>query len=162
MKDNKATIFYFLMSIIFLDFGNQLKLIFQNPYFSRFNNAIFSIVKVQNTGGAFSLFQNNAKILAFLGIAVIIYLSIYVIKNVAFKDKFKLLSLTLFCAGTLGNILERITQGYVVDYFKLNFINFPVFNAFDIMICTGIALYVIFVLFKKDETKLNDNTTNNN
>ncbi len=146
MKDKKALIFYFLMGLILLDFGNQLKKISYNPYFQLKTNPVFSIVHVNNSGGAFSLFQNGAQILAILGIIVILFLIYYVYKNISFKDKFSLLSITLFSAGVLGNLIERIKFGYVVDYIKLNFINFPVFNSFDIMICVGIILYVIFVL----------------
>lgn len=163
MKDKKAFIFYFLMSIIFLDFGNQLKIISNNPYLKNIiDNSLFSIVHLNNSGGAFSIFQNNAKILAVFGIIVILYLTYYVIRHVTFNDKIILLSLTLFAAGTLGNLIERIRFGYVIDYIKLNFIDFPVFNAFDIMICTGISLYVLFVLFKKEfKVKTNDNNSDN-
>ena len=59
---------------------------------------------------------------------------------------FLLLSLTIFSAGALGNAIERLNYGYVIDYVKLNFIDFPVFNAFDIMICIGIGLYCLSIL----------------
>ena len=57
------------------------------------------------------------------------------------------MSITLFSSGALGNLIERIQFGYVIDYINLNFINFPVFNMFDIMICLGVFLYFIFVVF---------------
>ena len=84
----------------------------------------------------------------------------YVYKNVSFKDKIELFSLTVFMGGTLGNLFERINNGHVVDYIKLNFIDFPVFNAFDIMICLGVFLYVVFVLF--DFKSLKEQTHDNN
>ena len=153
MKDKKAFIFYFLMTIIFLDFGNQLRKISFNSFFDDFSFPIFSIVHLNNTGSAFSLLQNQAKILAIFGIIAILFLTIYVIKNITFIDKTALLSITLFSAGSLGNIVERFQYGYVIDYIKLNFINFPVFNAFDIMICLGIFIYTIFVLFDTKREK---------
>jgi len=63
------------------------------------------------------------------------------------------LALTLFSAGTLGNVIERFKFGYVVDYIKLNFINFPVFNAFDVMICLGIFVYCLYILLENKKVK---------
>ena len=146
MKDKKACIFYFLMTIILLDFGNHLRKISQHPLVENISNSFFSIVHLNNTGSAFSLFQNNAKLLAVFGFFVIFFIAFEVFKNISFNDKNELLALTLFSAGALGNVLERFQFGYVIDYIKLNFINFPVFNAFDIMICTGIFLYSICIL----------------
>ena len=147
MRGNKAFIFYFLMNIILLDFGNHLRKIFQNPYLAqKINNDIFTIFNVNNTGSAFSLFQNNAKTLAIFGIVAVVFIAFYVFKFVSFEDKNKLLSLTIFSAGALGNAIERLNYGYVIDYVKLNFIDFPVFNAFDIMICIGIGLYCLSIL----------------
>lgn len=146
MKDKKAVIFYFLMSIIFLDFGNQLRIISQSSYAKSLSNPLFSIVNINNTGSAFSLFQHHAKLLALFGIIALVFVGCYVFKNIKFSDKIPLLALTLFSAGTLGNIIERLKYGFVVDYIKLNFIDFPVFNCFDIMICTSIFLYFLFVL----------------
>lgn len=147
MKDKKAVIFYFLMSLVLVDFGNQLRKISYNSFFEDFSNPIFSIIHTTNTGSAFSLFENHSQIIAYLGILILLFIILYVIKNIKLSDRTELLSITLFTAGTLGNIIERLTYGHVVDYIKLNFINFPIFNTFDIMICIGIILYTIFVLF---------------
>lgn len=157
MKDKKALIFYFLMTIILLDFGNQLRRISHLASLENINNSIFSITHLNNTGSAFSMFQNNAKILAIFGIIVILIIAFEVFKNVSFKDKNELLALTLFSAGTLGNIIERLQLGHVVDYVKLNFINFPIFNAFDVMICLGIFIYCIDIIldFKKAKNEKN-------
>ena len=162
MKDKKAFIFYFLMSIIFWDFGNQLRKISHNSYFDSFNNPVFSIIHVNNTGGAFGLFQNHIDLLVVIGIVAVFIISLYVYKNLSFKDKIELFSLTVFMGGTLGNLFERIKFGHVIDYIKLNFINFPVFNAFDIMICFGVFLYIVFLLLdlKAFKGQINDNNRN--
>ena len=157
MKDKRACIFYFLMTVILLDFGNQIRKISHMSYFEKIDNPIFSIVHVNNTGSAFSLFQDHAKILAYLGIGVILFIAFQVFRNVSFNDKNNLLALTLFSAGTLGNIIERLQFGHVVDYIKLNFINFPVFNAFDIMICIGIFLYCVSIFFEIKKGKNDGN-----
>jgi len=157
VKDKRAFIFYFLMSIIFWDFGNQIRKISYNSFFENFNNPIFSIVHVNNTGSAFSLFENNTLFLILFGVFAIGVVSFYVFKNISFEDKTALMSFTLFMGGTLGNLFERIQTGYVTDYIKLNFINFPVFNAFDIMICSGVFLCAIFTLFDFNTLKKEQN-----
>jgi len=159
MKDKKAVIFYFLMTLILLDFGNHLKNILKNPNVTNaINNDVFSIHFINNTGSAFNLFQDKTIFLAILGIIVIIFVAIEIFKNITFNDKTQLLALTLFSAGALGNVIERFRFGYVADYIKLNFIKFPVFNAFDIMICTGIFLYCLYLFldFKNNKKAEND------
>lgn len=159
MKDKKACIFYFLMTIILLDFGNQLRNISYYSSINTIHNSFLSITHLNNTGSAFSMFQNNAQILAYFGIFVLAFIAFQVFKNISFNDKNQLLALTLFSAGTLGNVIERFKFGYVVDYIKLNFINFPVFNAFDIMICTGIFMYCLYILLENKKVK-NDSNKN--
>ena len=146
MRDKKAFIFYFLMSIVFWDFGNQLRKISFNSYFDNFSNPVFSVIHVNNSGSAFGLFQNHLDMLVILGIVAVLVISLYVYKNLSFKDRIELFSLTVFTGGILGNLFERIKFGHVIDYIKLNFIDFPVFNAFDIMICFGVFLYIVFLL----------------
>ncbi len=149
MKNNsakKALIFYFLMNLILLDFGNQLRKLSFNSYFDNYSNPVFSITHTTNTGSAFGLFANNPLPLAIFGVFALIFLTYYIYKNVTFNDKLELLSITLFSAGALGNVIERIRFGYVFDYINLSFVDFPVFNSFDIMICLGVFIYFIFAL----------------
>jgi len=159
MKNNsskKAFIFYFLMSLILLDFGNNLRKLSYNTFFDNYSNPIFSIIHTTNTGSAFGLFANNSIPLAIFGFFALVLLTCYVYKNLTFEDKIELLAITLFSAGALGNLIERIRFGYVIDYINLNFIHFPIFNAFDVMICSGVFLYSISVFLdsrKKDGNK---------
>lgn len=154
-KNYKSLIFYFLMSLILLDFGNEIKKLSYNfiDYTSPFNNPFIAIIHTKNFGCAFSLLQNMAPFLAILGLIAVIFIGYYIFRFIPFKDKFTLIVLTLLSGGTLGNMIERLKFGYVVDYIKIKKINFPVFNAYDIMICASIILYLIFILIdykKKD------------
>ena len=69
------------------------------------------------------------------------------------KDNFKELKITnihafaFLSAGILSNTIERFVDGYVTDYFKLTFINFPVFNLADIFINIGVILLIFSLLF---------------
>ena len=153
----KAYIFYFLMVLTLLDLGNQLRKISFNEQLENYTNPLFSIVHTLNTGSAFGFFSNNTKILATIGIFALIFLTFYVIKKITFEDKWELISITLFSAGALGNLIERLSFGHVVDFIKLNFMDFPIFNVFDIMICTGVIIYFYIVLFEPKGKKLDNN-----
>ena len=59
-------------------------------------------------------------------------------------------SLTLIISGALGNFIDRIRQGYVVDMFQLDFINFPIFNVADILLSVGFVVLFIAILTEKD------------
>jgi len=162
LKDKRAVLFFFFMNLILLDFGNQLRILSWHKELINFQSALFSIQHLKNTGSAFGLFdniENGTVILSLIGVIAVIMILYLVAKNVGFKDKFALLSLTLFSSGTLGNALERYNQGYVTDYIKLNFVNFPVFNAFDIMITLGCFLYIIFVLFEDSGDRKDENNS---
>ncbi len=143
-KHYKSFLFYVFLNLILLDFGNQLR----NLSFKLigYKNPIFSIYHMKNTGSAFSTFENYTFALALLGLVAVIFIGYYIYKNISFQKKLPLIILTLFSAGTLGNMIERLTKGYVVDYIRLNFINFAIFNAFDVMICTSIFIYIVYLL----------------
>ncbi|MBO7526901.1 MAG: signal peptidase II, partial [Clostridia bacterium] len=77
--------------------------------------------------------------------------------NFFFKKKNVLYSISLgmILSGAICNLLDRITFGYVRDFIKLDFINFPIFNIADSAICVGVFLFCIFFIFyvQKKESK---------
>lgn len=156
-KYDRAFIFYFIMSILLLDFGSQIRVLSANPYLANYSNPVFSITRTINKGSAWGIFQNQETFLIIFSIVVLLFLTYYIYKKVSFDKKFELLGLTLFASGALGNLIERIKFGYVIDYIKLNFIDFPIFNAFDIMICLGVGLYCIYTIFNFKKEKNEDN-----
>ena len=56
-------------------------------------------------------------------------------------------------AGALGNAIDRVFFGYVVDFIETVFMEFPVFNAADIFVCVGAALFIIYELFFEQADK---------
>lgn len=110
-------------------------------------NKVFEIFFVRNTGAAFSILSSYTDILIDLSIAVLIVITLHVINNSKKISILRLNSLAILSAGILGNLIERIRDGYVTDYIKLNFVNFPVFNASDALITLG-AVLLIITLYK--------------
>lgn len=107
---------------------------------------------VQNTGAAFGMFSGKMNILAIISFAFCIGVIIYwIIKKP--QDKLFCISLSMIFAGALGNGIDRVTLGFVVDFIKTTFIDFPVFNIADIGITVGVALLAIYLIFFDKEEK---------
>ena len=109
-------------------------------------SGIISIFSTYNTGGAWSVFSNHTVILT---IVSAIFLSIIMLFYFLYKDKKPLftVSCALIVSGALGNLIDRIFLGYVRDFIKLDFINFPIFNFADMCICVGVILLCVYFLF---------------
>ena len=101
---------------------------------------IFSIDYVKNYGAAFNIFSGSRIFLSLISITITIFL-IYLILNKKEISKIDLFSYAFILGGTIGNGIDRIIKGYVVDFINLNFIEFPVFNIADI--CINIGLFLI-------------------
>ena len=64
-----------------------------------------------------------------------------------YGEPFERACFILIFAGGIGNLIDRIMNGFVVDYFEFLFMDFAVFNVADIYVCTGIGLYTVYVLY---------------
>jgi signal peptidase II len=97
----------------------------------------FSLNLVKNTGAAWGLFSQFSDLLAYLRIAIVLYLTYLIFKKgTSFGKK---LSLTCICAGAFGNLIDQYRYGFVVDMFHFSFwgCDFPVFNVADTFIFLG-------------------------
>ena len=114
---------------------------------------VFHITFVQNRGAAFSMWQEQWIILIGLPLVVIVAAFIIIFFMRKKWDKAMLTAIAFICGGGLGNLIDRMTLGYVVDMF--DFRVFPVFNIADIFICVGCGLMILDVLLL--ERKNNNN-----
>lgn len=106
---------------------------------------------VQNRGAAFSLLSGNVSFLTVVSVAFCIAAVIYWIKKKPSHPLMRL-SISLMFSGALGNAIDRAVRGFVVDFIRVTFIDFPVFNIADIAITIGAALLVIYeIWFDKPE-----------
>lgn len=117
---------------------------------------IFDVTYVQNQGAAFSVLSGRTVVLSVISVVFCIAVAVFWIKK---KPSNPLLcaSLSLLFAGALGNGIDRIFRGYVVDYINLTFINFPVFNIADIGVTVGAALFILYIIFFDKEDKNGNN-----
>lgn len=111
---------------------------------------ILSFTYVENRGAAFGIMQNSRiffLIFTVILIGAIIYYTIKTKQN----SKFYLISTSLIIAGGIGNFIDRLFRGYVVDMIEVTFISYPVFNFADICIVIGAILFCVYMLFSKPE-----------
>lgn len=98
----------------------------------------------ENTGVAFSMFSDNRWILVGVtALMLIIVLAFFLSGKVT--DKLEQFALSLMLAGGVGNLIDRISLGYVIDFIDVRIINFAIFNIADMCICIGAFLVVIAV-----------------
>ena len=109
---------------------------------------------VENTGAAFGSFSGNTTLLSVIT-AVIILAGIAAILLKKIKNKYLLVTATIIIAGGLGNLIDRIFRGYVVEFIKVLFIDFPVFNFADILVTCGSFMLIIYLIIDiyKDSRK---------
>ena len=112
---------------------------------------LFHLTYVQNTGAAFSSFQGQQ----WLFILVFAVLTVAVIWEFSTKkmgfSTFERWCIAAIYAGGLGNMIDRVRMGFVVDMIEVEFMNFPVFNVADCFITCGcIAMLVSLVFFNKE------------
>jgi signal peptidase II len=113
---------------------------------------VFYIDYVENRGAAFGIFQNKQYIFILISIIICAAIIIYLIKYHKTMKLIMRFSLILIFSGAVGNLIDRIRIGYVIDFFDFRLINFPVFNFADIFIVVGCILFS-FLLLKDTSNK---------
>ena len=130
---------------------------------------VFNLTYLENTGAAFSVLRGKVEILVLIT-AVITTLCIgflvYNIRNnvgIEKKSNGRIcldwllnISIALIIGGSLGNLIDRITLGYVVDFLDFTLINFPIFNVADCFVVVGGLLAAISTFFRVDEDSEKD------
>lgn len=114
---------------------------------------VVKLVNIHNSGAAFGLLGDAAYARwLFLGVAALfIIVIIVVLAKHMFKSRFANWCAVLALAGAVGNCIDRALYGYVVDMFKVEFMNFAVFNVADVFLvvaCLAFIIYLIVDIFR--------------
>jgi signal peptidase II len=104
------------------------------------------IVNWHNTGAAFGMFQSFGGVFTVLAILVSIAI-LYYLPQVPREDWYLRLAMGMQLGGALGNLIDRLTQGFVTDFVSIG--NFPVFNVADASISTGVAILILGLWIKE-------------
>ena len=105
----------------------------------------FNITYIKNSGVAFSMFEGAGTILAMIPLAASLAAIVFIIRRNGKTSKVLMWGLSLIAGGGIGNIIDRIAYGYVIDYVSIG--KFAVFNFADVCVCIGCALLASYVLF---------------
>ncbi len=110
---------------------------------------------LENRGSAFGMLQNQKVLLISVAI-VFMSLIVYVLCKIPTAAKYNILHviLTFVLAGGIGNLIDRISYEYVIDFIYFSLIDFPIFNVADCYIVVGTILLFLLFMFKYKEEEL--------
>ncbi len=111
---------------------------------------------LENRGAAFGMMQNQKWFFLFIGIAFLI-VAVFFLIRIPIRKKYTILRacLVILAAGAVGNMIDRVFLGYVIDFIFIIYINFPIFNVADCYVTVSTALLIIIILFYYKEDDLN-------
>ena len=150
MKNKSNIILSIVLVIVLLGIDLLLKYLV-STYLTTVNiiDNFFSLTYVLNDGAAFSLFASRTYLLILIALLCLFFI-IYELKS-NLDDRILSIGYSLALAGLLGNFLDRLIDGYIIDYlsFKILGYNYPIFNFADILIVVGIIVVIIKEILKE-------------
>ncbi len=122
-------------------------------------DGIIRLKYAENTGAAFGSFSGKTSLLSVFTFVIIIAGIVYLMVK---KRKFDVeyLFITLIISGGLGNLIDRVFRGYVVDYIEPLFIDFAIFNFADILVtcgCIALAIWMIYDVYRESKKEKGKN-----
>ena len=143
----------FCTGAVALDQWTKYLVVEMIPMYSRVEviPGLFHLTYVQNTGAAFSLFEGMQWLFSLIFLAFTVMIIWDLVKKTIPFSAFERWCIVAIYAGGLGNMIDRVRLGYVVDMIEVEFIRFPVFNVADCFITCGcVALIASLVLVNKE------------
>ena len=111
---------------------------------------VVELLYIQNTGGGFSILAGHTWLLTILTAALMAGVAALMVKRV-FPHPLAMWSMATILGGGLGNLIDRVRLGYVVDMFNFQFMDYPVFNVADILVVCGTVCFAAYYLFLYDK-----------
>lgn len=115
---------------------------------------IFELEYLENHGAAFGMFQNKRFFLLLFAIAILSLLIVLYVRLPLEKRYYPLHFTTiLLCAGAIGNMIDRVFLGYVIDFLYFKWINFPIFNVADcyVVIAAFFSFFLVCFYYKDED-----------
>lgn len=103
---------------------------------------LVDLTLVHNAGAAFGMGQGNGIFFVSMAVVICIAAVLWLIFAKR-KNVFEVVGLSLIVAGGIGNCIDRLAMGYVVDFIRFTFIDFPVFNVADICVTCGVVVFLV-------------------
>lgn len=143
----KVSIFISILLLILLDQAVKGYVVKEIPLggMRRFIPKVVSLTYLKNSGAAFSMLENQQWFFTIITMIAMGAAFVYLYRHIK-GSIWLLLGLTLIISGGIGNFIDRLRQGFVVDMFHLDFMNFAIFNVADIYLTIGVGLLLIYLL----------------
>lgn len=117
------------------------------PAYVLFEN-IFELHYLENRGAAFGMLQNQKVLFVLIASVMLLFIGYILIKIPRTKHYYLLeFLLVVVASGAVGNLIDRVRLGYVVDFFYFKLIDFPIFNVADIYVSVSCVLLAVLLLF---------------
>ncbi len=111
---------------------------------------VFRLTYCENTGAAFSMGAGNTWFFIILTVLLCAFIIFLLLRGVILSAVARI-ALVFVVSGGIGNLIDRIFRGFVVDMFDFYLIDFAVFNVADVFVCCGCILFILLFLFSKGE-----------
>ena len=143
----KVSIFISILLLILLDQAVKGYVVKEIPLggMRRFIPKVVSLTYLKNSGATFSMLENQQWFFTIITLIAMGAAFVYLYRHIK-GSIWLLLGLTLIISGGIGNFIDRLRQGFVVDMFHLDFMNFAIFNVADIYLTIGVGLLLIYLL----------------
>ena len=115
---------------------------------------VLSWIYLRNTGAAWSILEGQMWFFYIVTLVVVVVV-VYYLQKYGRQSGLLALSLSFILAGSIGNVIDRLRFGYVVDMIRLEFIDFPIFNVADMALSVGVALMILYVFLDEKSKKMN-------
>lgn len=149
MKSKKIN-FLMIITIIAILLDQLIKIIIKSKIF---NSSIIliphvlNLTYVQNTGAAFGIGSNSTSMFVAVNVVIIGLITYFIFSKKEELSKLILIALHLVLAGGIGNLIDRIARGFVIDYIDISpLIKYPVFNLADIFVAIGCLIIAVFLV----------------
>lgn len=162
LKFMNRTTFYYLIIVVLLGFDQITKALIAQSLTVQSSKRIipgfFNLTHIRNRGVIFGFFSQSGSQVLYVLLTLVslaaLGLVIYYFFKTPISDKFLKISLSLILAGALGNLIDRVFRGYVIDFldFYIKTWHWPSFNIADASITSGAFLLIFILLFKRRST----------
>ena len=109
---------------------------------------VMQLTRLHNTGAAWSSFSGKTGLLAIVTIVLMLAVVWLLVKRIV-RHPLGVTAGVLILGGGIGNLIDRVLNGEVVDYINLLFVQFAVFNFADICVCVGVGLWVLVIFLEE-------------
>lgn len=120
-------------------------------------DGVFEFYYTENRGAAFGMLQDQQLFFFVIGVLVILA-AVYLMVRMPYHKKYLPMEVCLFliAAGAVGNMIDRMRLGYVIDFLYFKRINFPIFNVADcyVTVATGLVLILTLCYYKDEDLEV--------